>query len=1263
MEHAKKHYIDLLEQYELTKTDRARQRLLNANPEFLTQDFALFLDDFISSVESLTNDPNTEIKAAVEYQKDRLRRIRVFLADCRTYGIDTVYLGLQSGIASRLQHLLTAPSWVEKRPILDAELDALTSDIADEILSKGVQDAKTADAKRAVRDLGNHRLLLAHVRNTSLADVAELMDQNQILHVSLGVQKQADHLEQVLESVSGNPELINHAAELARTLFLAAGQERALPPAQLYISRLCHSAFLWAGIRYIDDRIEVCESAISEIHPNIASRCAWLVDAASSHFAKYQESSNDDIRLQMALNQAIDISEDAIRLAISSGIDLGNALVAFTRMRLTRAHELKTLADIGRAETFIEFLLKRGDSLDIKELVGACHLERFNITKEPAELESASQEFAKVLTLVKPGSKRLGVVHINLANVFLSRFALSDRSEDLKSAVDHLHLAIPAASGRLDTLEHDVAVNLLHHYPVSGDLEELDEAVVILRRLELAEQSKIEDKRTILDHLARALWLRYHHRGSLQDLEDAIRFFHAAASLPRVSSVTPESALNNLAAALRDLSLATGSERALRSSIELHRKAVDLTPQGSSERAAHLNNFGLALLQQVISDRSHDVLLEAVSALRQAVALTPPDSSDYPNHVSVLASGLRRLYEANGDRASLDEAIELWESVLKDISAKGRLKQIAGLAHALRLRSDLSGSHRDIEQAREHFRTCLRSWAIRAPGAPGAIHAIELSEVWGVWALRRDELAEATEAYGYGIAALKDLVRLQTLRRHKEAAAKVPVGFIARAAYAFARHGDIETAADALESGRTFLFNEGLDLAMHELARLKEFPEYEQLHKEFQDSAQILRTLQLENKPAETSEQSVLYTKTRRKFDTLIEKVRRLEGFERFLQPYNVSEITSAASELPIIYLAAAEGTCLAIIAETDGSLRPVWLPPWNRDSLLDAIAREHTNAHQLRYKDPQRWMAAQRELALRLWDSFMEPLLPEIKSYSRVVLIPTGLMSLFPLHAAAVADDSQPSGYRYALDEMVFSYAPNARSIAVARTVAERAVGHSILAVDNPNSHHNLPLFYSAYETAAAIGGALPTSYLVLRGAEATTQAVMKAMHSHPIQHFSCHGKSLYRSPLKSHLLLAGDDKLTLGDILEQQLGNVRLAVLSACESAVPGQDLIDEAISLPSGLLQAGVAGVIASMWDVNELSTMELMVRFYDALNRGKTAPCGLRLAQQLVRDTTIREKTQYLNARLTDWIDPWMTLDGDERIFGHVAYWGAFAHFGL
>ncbi|MCU0571011.1 MAG: CHAT domain-containing protein [Oculatellaceae cyanobacterium Prado106] len=156
----------------------------------------------------------------------------------------------------------------------------------------------------------------------------------------------------------------------------------------------------------------------------------------------------------------------------------------------------------------------------------------------------------------------------------------------------------------------------------------------------------------------------------------------------------------------------------------------------------------------------------------------------------------------------------------------------------------------------------------------------------------------------------------------------------------------------------------------------------------------------------------------------------------------------------------------------------------------------------------------------------------------------------------------------------------------------------------------------------------------------------------------------------------------LTLRDILELRLaestnGGIRLAILSACETGLPGAKIIDEVISLPTGLLQAGVAGVAASLWSVAELSTMMLLTRFYDYWRNDHLEPAiALRQAQQWLRDTTNAEKVAYFRDFLpepsalkmpiatADYLYKALILENSgDRTFAHPFHWAAFSYVGV
>ena len=156
----------------------------------------------------------------------------------------------------------------------------------------------------------------------------------------------------------------------------------------------------------------------------------------------------------------------------------------------------------------------------------------------------------------------------------------------------------------------------------------------------------------------------------------------------------------------------------------------------------------------------------------------------------------------------------------------------------------------------------------------------------------------------------------------------------------------------------------------------------------------------------------------------------------------------------------------------------------------------------------------------------------------------------------------------------------------------------------------------------------------------------------------------------------MANDELLTLRDLQDAWLPNARLVVLSACETAIPGSALPDEVLSLPTGFIQAGVDGVVGSLWAVPDESTMVLMCRFYDLWRKqGVPTAEALRTAQQWVRDTTNGEKADYFRQHVPEFEGSRMPLESSDslykqfrhrdprvRDFLHPAQWAAFCYVG-
>jgi CHAT domain-containing protein len=73
-------------------------------------------------------------------------------------------------------------------------------------------------------------------------------------------------------------------------------------------------------------------------------------------------------------------------------------------------------------------------------------------------------------------------------------------------------------------------------------------------------------------------------------------------------------------------------------------------------------------------------------------------------------------------------------------------------------------------------------------------------------------------------------------------------------------------------------------------------------------------------------------------------------------------------------------------------------------------------------------------------------------------------------------------------------------------------------------------------------------------------------------------------------------------------------LVVLSACQTGLGTEIRGEGLVGLTRGFMYAGAPRVVASLWEVQDRSTAELMVRFYRAMfTKGLPPAAALRAAQ--------------------------------------------------
>jgi hypothetical protein len=261
---------------------------------------------------------------------------------------------------------------------------------------------------------------------------------------------------------------------------------------------------------------------------------------------------------------------------------------------------------------------------------------------------------------------------------------------------------------------------------------------------------------------------------------------------------------------------------------------------------------------------------------------------------------------------------------------------------------------------------------------------------------------------------------------------------------------------------------------------------------------------------------------------------------------------------------------------------------------------------------DPDAPKASTDRLLRELGTVLLAPVLEAAGRPGRLVLLPDGLLSILPLHAAEVTSGPPgPAASPVIRQHVVVAYAPSARILRASQLRAARTAGagdehdrlpERFLGIDYPGGDPT-SLKYARQEVTEA--ASFFPEYAFLHGDEASPPRVRRLLlaadnaGAPTVVHFACHAETVPGDPLSSNLVLApggAQGRLRLADLLDLGLRHIRLAALSACETGQRGSRDPAQYVSLATGFLQIGAAGVIGTTTKVNDKLAQTLMTRFY-------------------------------------------------------------------
>jgi tetratricopeptide (TPR) repeat protein len=279
------------------------------------------------------------------------------------------------------------------------------------------------------------------------------------------------------------------------------------------------------------------------------------------------------------------------------------------------------------------------------------------------------------------------------------------------------------------------------------------------------------------------------------------------------------------------------------------------------------------------------------------------------------------------------------------------------------------------------------------------------------------------------------------------------------------------------------------------------------------------------------------------------------------------------------------------------------------------------------------------------------------------LTLIPCGGLAAFPLGAVPLdvgsldaaagsathndgADD--PAAWQTLEDALPVAVAPSARALLHTDELAWARGGVATLGDPRP-THQELLWGEAEALTVAAIAG---TPSAAATHEAATRERLLTALREAAVVDACCHGEFDANDFLRSRLLLAGGESLTLGEMVSgaSDLRGLRLLILSACQTAILDlRGANDEVRSLAATMLGAGAQAVLGALWSVDDKATYLLIVRFaQEWLPRRDEEPpaAALARARHWLRTATNRDLRHWEATALPPGSEP--TAGDGERL---------------
>ena len=941
-----------------------------------------------------------------------------------------------------------------------------------------------------------------------------------------------------------------------------------------------------------------------------------------------QTGSRDD------LDQAVEAKESAVKCSPQNNGLRVRYLCNLGNVYKGRFHHTGFLDDLHRGVALnqeavdisskIEGVVSLHDHARLLLCLGTGLHARFAVTRFSSDLDGALHSYSEAIKVAAEEDR--SVVLCNLGNAFISRYEWAGSVNDLNQATVALEEAL-AHSSEQDrrVILSNINETILLNFDRSGSTEDLNRAITFATE---AVKTTIKGhilREGMLYALSKALRIRYLRFRATEDLNGAIALMEGSLETCR-NDLHRRSRYGDLATYLRDRFSRTGSVQDLDRGIVFCEEALKLTQITSSEIPRLHCILGTLLAERFESCSRREDIDMAIAA--HETALQHEFAQERPRLQWNLGSSLKIRFECTRSTEDLNRAIDCFREALEALESDNseKAKCLINLGRLLHLRTQSNETSYEAVSVFESALKCISAAPFERLVAAGC--AVEILPPFEA-EIKCRLLSTAVE--------LLPLTSPPSLRQADQQyiLSQFPHMASAAAAYALQAGKSAFEALTLLEIGRGVIATHRMEINPDLESLQTLYPVIAQEFMEARDRFDVQHV-----RPDKFFDYLDLDTTRRHssaaEFQAIVDRIRKLDGFERFLLGPSEEEVKSIALHGSLVVLNVAELRSDAIIVSSE-SIRSLSLPSLRytevkskAKALIEALdrltARTYHGTNTL-LTNILEW----------LWDSAISLVLDDLgyldapskdAPWPHVWWVTVGWLSLFPLHAAGYnGGDSSKN----ALDRVVSSYSPTLKALTYSKrkgttsTAKEQAV---LVSMAHTSCRKDLP---QALNEVKLLESLLPAAIQKYVLTTPTKSEVLSKLQTCTMAHFACHGYSTPDDPSKSCLLLRDwqDNPMTVEDVQSLRRKGLSVAYLSACHTARSRYErLLDEGINIAAAFQLAGFPSVIGTLWNVDDKSSVEIAKNVYSAILAGGKmdvhgAARGLHFALRRIREEQLKD----------------------------------------